>query len=113
MPDRDREMPLGGLITAAVRAGDTVRRPAAPGTEAVAALLTHLESAGFDGAPRYWGPPAAGGTPRCARLRILVGPPLPSGAVSDVDGRAPGRARRRWACARRCGKRRLGGRGVR
>lgn len=55
MPHRDREMPLGGLITAAVRAGNTVRRPAAPGTAAVTALLTHLESAGFAGAPRYRG----------------------------------------------------------
>jgi phosphotransferase family enzyme len=55
MPDRDREVPLGGLITAAVRAGNTVRRPAAPGTAAMAALLKHLESAGFTGAPRYLG----------------------------------------------------------
>ena len=55
MPGRDRETPLGGLITAAVRAGNTVRRPAAPGAPAVAALLTHLESAGFAGAPRYLG----------------------------------------------------------
>lgn len=55
MPDRDREKPLGGLITAAVRAGNTVRRPAVPGMAAVAALLTHLESAGFAGAPRYLG----------------------------------------------------------
>jgi hypothetical protein len=55
MPDRDREMPLGGLVTAAVRAGNTVRRPAGPPAAAVAALLTHLESAGFTGAPRYLG----------------------------------------------------------
>ena len=55
MPDRDREMPLGGLVTDAVRAGNTVRRPAAPGAAAVIALLTHLESAGFAGAPRYLG----------------------------------------------------------
>jgi hypothetical protein len=55
MPDRDREMPLGGLITAAVRAGNMVRRPAAPGMAAMAALLTHLESSGFAGAPRYLG----------------------------------------------------------
>lgn len=55
MPDRDREVPLGGLITAAVRAGNTVRRPAAPGARAVAALLGYLESAGFTGAPRYLG----------------------------------------------------------
>ena len=47
MPDRDREVPLGGLITAAVRAGNTVRRPATPGAGAAAALLSYLESAGF------------------------------------------------------------------
>jgi hypothetical protein len=55
MPDRDREVPLGGLITAAVRAGNTVRRPVGPGAAAVTALLTHLESVGFTGAPRYLG----------------------------------------------------------
>jgi hypothetical protein len=55
MPDRSREVPLGGLITAAVRAGNTVRRPAGPGASAVTALLTYLESAGFTGAPRYLG----------------------------------------------------------
>ena len=55
MPDRDREVPLGGLITAAVRAGNTVRRPAAPGARPAAALLRYLESAAFTGAPRYLG----------------------------------------------------------
>ncbi len=55
MPGRDREAPLGGLITAAVRAGNAVRRPAARGAAAVAAPLTHLESAGFADAPRYLG----------------------------------------------------------
>jgi hypothetical protein len=55
MPDRDREVPLGGMITAAVRAGSTVRRPVAPGAVAVAALLRYLESAGFTGAPRHLG----------------------------------------------------------
>src|SRR5262249_18259052 len=52
MPDRDREMPLGGLITEAVRAGNTVRRSAAPGTASATALLAHLEAAGFARAPR-------------------------------------------------------------
>ena len=55
MPDPDREVPLGGLITAAVRVGNTVRRPAAPGTAVAAALLRYLESARFAGAPRYLG----------------------------------------------------------
>lgn len=38
-----------GLV---VRVGDTVRRPQGPGQPAVHALLRHLESVGFDGAPR-------------------------------------------------------------
>jgi hypothetical protein len=41
-----------GLVT---RVGDTVRRPSRPTSPAVQALLTHLERAGFDGAPRWLG----------------------------------------------------------
>jgi hypothetical protein len=37
------------------RDGDTVRRPVGPQTAAVHALLQHLESVGFDGAPRVRG----------------------------------------------------------
>ncbi|MER5889637.1 aminoglycoside phosphotransferase family protein [Streptomyces sp. NPDC001941] len=40
---------------AAVRVGDTVRRPAQPWTPAVHALLKHLESVGFPYAPRVFG----------------------------------------------------------
>src|SRR4051812_26062211 len=39
-----------GLV---VRVGDTVRRPPSPA--AVQSLLRHLESVGFDGAPRHLG----------------------------------------------------------
>jgi Ser/Thr protein kinase RdoA (MazF antagonist) len=52
MTTRDPEEPLRGLITAAVRVGPTVRRPAVPVADA---LLTHLEAVGFTGAPRYLG----------------------------------------------------------
>lgn len=38
-----------------VRIGDTVRRRTGPWTPAVHALLRHLESVGFDGAPRVLG----------------------------------------------------------
>ena len=38
-----------------VRVGDTVRRPAGSSRVAVRDLLLHLESVGFDGAPRYLG----------------------------------------------------------
>ena len=50
-------MPLsGGNATAGVvRVGQTVRRPAGPWTPAVHALLAHLRSAGFTGAPRPLG----------------------------------------------------------
>jgi Ser/Thr protein kinase RdoA (MazF antagonist) len=53
----DEEIPLaGGNVTAGVvRVGDTVRRPAGPWTPAVHALLEHLWSAGFRGAPRPLG----------------------------------------------------------
>jgi GNAT superfamily N-acetyltransferase len=38
-----------------VRRGDTVRRPAGPWTPAIHRLLRHLESVGFEGAPRVVG----------------------------------------------------------
>ena len=41
-----------GLVT---RIGDTVRRPARPTSASTRALLSHLESAGFEGAPRPLG----------------------------------------------------------
>jgi hypothetical protein len=45
----------GGHVGGAVRVGDTVRRAAGPWTPAVHALLQHLESQGFAGAPRALG----------------------------------------------------------
>lgn len=38
-----------------VRAGDTVRRPTTPSSDAIRALLLHLEQVGFEGAPRHLG----------------------------------------------------------
>jgi Ser/Thr protein kinase RdoA (MazF antagonist) len=54
---REVELPLGGgdVTEGVVRVGDTVRRPHAPWSEAVAAYLRHLERVGFDGAPRFLG----------------------------------------------------------
>ncbi|WP_439383464.1 phosphotransferase [Amycolatopsis lexingtonensis] len=51
------EIPLtGGNVSAGVvRVGDTVRRPAGPWTPSVHALLGHLCSVGFPGAPRPLG----------------------------------------------------------
>lgn len=45
----------GRLTPGVVRIGDTVRRPAGAATAFTAALLQHLERAGFSGAPRYLG----------------------------------------------------------
>ena len=45
----------GGDLSLVVRVGDTVRRPQGPWSPAVHALLSHFESAGFEGAPRFIG----------------------------------------------------------
>jgi hypothetical protein len=56
-----REEPLsGGNTGVVVRVGDTVRRQAGHWTPAVHALLDHLESVGFDAAPRALGTDALG-----------------------------------------------------
>lgn len=50
------EEPLsGGNTTVVVRVGDTVRRPVGHWSPAVHRLLRHLETAGFEGAPRVLG----------------------------------------------------------
>ena len=49
------ELPAGDVTEGLVRIGDTVRRPHQNTSAAVAAYLHHLESVGFDGAPRYLG----------------------------------------------------------
>jgi hypothetical protein len=56
------EIPLiGGDVTeGVVRVGDTVRRPVGPHSPLVHALLLHLESVGFEGAPRFLGIDASG-----------------------------------------------------
>ncbi len=56
------ETPLaGGDVTeGVVRVGDTVRRPLGPHSPLVHALLAHLESVGFDGAPRFLGVDGSG-----------------------------------------------------
>jgi hypothetical protein len=75
------EIPLaGGDVTeGVVRVGDTVRRPLGPHSPLVHALLLHLESAGFDGAPRFLGIDAAGRE-----------------VLSYVDGEVAGRPRPPW-----------------
>jgi len=54
--DPEEETPLeGGGLTEVVRVGESVRRTAGSWTPAVHALLRHLESARFAGAPRSRG----------------------------------------------------------
>ena len=75
------EIPLaGGDVTeGVVRVGDTVRRPVGPHSPLVHALLTHLQSAGFEGAPRFLGIDRAGRE-----------------VLSYVDGAVAGRPRPPW-----------------
>src|SRR5579875_2607331 len=52
---------LGGDVSDGVaRVGDTVRRPPSAASDLVRTVLHHLESAGFDGAPRWLGTDALG-----------------------------------------------------
>ena len=62
-----------------VRVGDTVRRPVGPHSPLVHALLTHLESIGFEGAPRFLGIDGAGRE-----------------VLSYIDGEVAGRPRPPW-----------------
>jgi hypothetical protein len=75
------EIPLaGGDVTeGVVRVGDTVRRPVGPHSPLVHALLTHLESVGFEGAPRFLGIDLSGRE-----------------VLSYIDGEVAGRPRPPW-----------------
>jgi hypothetical protein len=75
------EIPLaGGDVTeGVVRVGDTVRRPLGPHSPLVHALLTHLESVGFEGAPRFLGIDGSGRE-----------------VLSYIDGEVAGRPRPPW-----------------
>jgi hypothetical protein len=48
-------LPGGDVTEGVVRVGDTVRRPVGPHSPLVHAVLDHLESVGFTGAPRFLG----------------------------------------------------------
>ena len=79
--DEGEEIPLtGGDVTEGlVRLGDTVRRPRGERWELVRAVLTHLESVGFEGAPRFLGVDSAGRE-----------------VLSYIDGEVAGRPRPPW-----------------
>jgi aminoglycoside phosphotransferase (APT) family kinase protein len=70
----------GGDVTdGVVRVGDTVRRPVGPHSRLVHALLEHLESVGFQGAPRFLGTDGSGRE-----------------VLSYIDGEVAGRPRPSW-----------------
>jgi hypothetical protein len=54
------EEALPGTFSTLAKVGDTVRRSTGPWTPAIHALLRHLETSGFDGAPRVLGVDARG-----------------------------------------------------
>ena len=75
------EIPLAGgdVTVGVVRVGDTVRRPVGPHSPLVHALLKHLESVGFEGAPRFLGIDGSGRE-----------------VLSYIDGEVAGRPRPPW-----------------
>jgi hypothetical protein len=85
------ELPAGDVTVGVVRIGDTVRRPRQETSDRVAAYLQHLESVGFDGAPRYLGADEQGRDV----LTFLPGevPGSPVEAWAAADGVLPGVAR--------------------
>jgi Phosphotransferase enzyme family len=82
-----------GLV---VRIGDTVRRPARPSTPAVRALLDHLESVGFEGAPRFLGIDAYGREMLSYLPGETVVPPYPAWSMTDVALGSVARLLRRY-----------------
>jgi hypothetical protein len=84
--DQPAEVPLSGGFTNAglvTRVGDTVRRPSRPTSEATVALLEHLESVGFDGAPRFLGTDERGREVLTYIPGSAVVPPYPDWALTD------------------------------
>jgi aminoglycoside phosphotransferase (APT) family kinase protein len=68
---------------APVRIGDTVRRPAGSSRAAVRDLLLHLESVGFDGAPRHLGTDELGREVLTWIDGDVPLPPYPAWAMTD------------------------------
>ena len=79
----DVEVPLlGGNVTSGlVRVGSTVRRPAGPWSPSVHHFLLHLESVGFEGAPRSLGFDERGRPV----LEFVAGEVRPPGSPADTE----------------------------
>ncbi|OAR27683.1 hypothetical protein A8W25_01805 [Streptomyces sp. ERV7] len=91
----DEERLPGGRTVGAVRIGDAVHRAAQPWTPAVHAVLRHLESVGFDGAPRVLGTDGQGREILTHLAGETAGEelPWPAWVYSDAALRSVGR----WA----------------
>src|SRR5918998_4030776 len=82
----ENDVPLtGGHASAVAMVGDTVRRSTGPWTPAVYALLRHLESVGFAGAPRVLGKDERGREP----LSLVPGVVPDRASPEVVNGRWP------------------------
>jgi len=77
-----------------VRVGNTVRRPTTASSDAIRALLLHLEQAGFDGAPRYLGTDEQG-RQVLSYIEGEVPPPYPAWSMTDMALADLGRLLRR------------------
>lgn len=67
-----------------IRIGDTVRRPMRPASAATHALLRHLETVGFGGAPRFLGVDERGREVLSYIEGEAVVPPYPRWAMTDT-----------------------------
>jgi hypothetical protein len=76
-------LPSGDVTEGVVRVGGTVRRPHQATSAAVAAYLNHLESVGFDGAPRYLGRDEQGRDVLSFLDGTVAGDPVEAWAAAD------------------------------
>lgn len=92
------EVPLSGgdVSEGVVRVGDTVRRPLRAHSPAVHGLLRHLESVGFDGAPRVLGIDGRGREVLSWVAGEAPRRPLPGHVVAEDALRGVGRLLRRY-----------------
>ncbi|MFE5409520.1 phosphotransferase [Microbacterium sp. NPDC056569] len=77
------ELPRGDVTEGVVRIGDTVRRPHQPTSDTVEAYLLHLESVGFDGAPRWLGRDDNGRDVLTFLDGTVAGSPVDEWAIGD------------------------------
>lgn len=97
--ERPLEVPLLGGTTnrgLVVRVAETVRRPLRATSPATHALLAHLDTVGFDGAPRLLGIDAQGREALTYIHGVAVTPPYPDWALTDAALTSVARLLRRF-----------------